>query len=228
MAEQCLILSCPEVVRASLMDPCTGEPTPGLLNGYAQSCPRNWSLEPITREGEASEFISDCGFVVARDRQDDQLQGWTVAFETANRSNELQALVTGETLIASGGQNIGTIGTASLTCTAPEDLRFYVEVFYKLSRCTSGANHVRYVIPNVQFKVTELDREGSITFYRYTGESAPSRADGVGDGPFNDLPAAVEASVVALPANTQITHLSFEETISIEGSCGSIEVPAEA
>lgn len=209
------------------MDQCTGAPTAGASNGYALACPRNWSLEPIIREGEASEFISDCGFPVARDRQDDQKQGWTVSFETAYRSSELQALVTGDTLIASGGNNIGTISQGSPTCAAPADIRTFVEVFYKLSRCTTGANHVRYLIPNVQWKVTELDREGSITYYRYTGESAPSLASGIDDGPYNDLPADVVTAIGALPAGSTVLDVNFSETITIAGQCGFLTVPVE-
>jgi len=227
MAEACLIQSCPDVIRFSVVDPCTGEPQAGATNGHALACPRNWTAEPIIREGEASEFISDCGFVVARDKQDDQLNGWTLSFETAHRSNELQALLADETLIASGGQNIGTINLASLTCAAPDDSRVAVEAFYTTSRCTAAANHVRWYWGNAQFKITELDREGQLTFFRYTAETYPVLASGIDDGPYNDFPADVTAALAALPAGQYVNHLSFEEDITVSGSCGAIPVPAQ-
>lgn len=236
MAERCLTLGCPEVVRIALQDRCTGAPIPGTENGAAISCIRNWSLEPITREGEASEFISDCGNIVVRDRQDDQLLGYTISFESSTRSNELEALVTGKTLISSAGNNIGTYGVgSSLGCvTNQEDPRFIVEIFYKLAQCITGADHVRYVLPNVQFKVTELDREGTLTFFRYTAETSISLAQALGrglanlGGPFNDFPDAVNDFLDARPVDEYTSGFDFEESIIIGGACGTIEVPAPA
>lgn len=235
MAERCLTLGCPEVVRLSRQDPCTGEPTEGAGNGYALSCIRNWSIEAIVREGEASEFISDCGSMVVRDRQDDQLLGYTISFETSTRSNELEALVTGKELIASGGNNIGTYGLASnLSCeNASLDPRFIIEAFYKLSRCITGANHVRVVLPMAQFKVTEVDREGTISFYRYTAETGIAEAaallgdGGAGDGPFADFPADVVTFLSGRDEGELTTGFDFEENITISGACGAIAVPAQ-
>lgn len=232
MAERCLTLGCPDVIRLALQDPCTGEPDDGATNGYALSCIRNFSVEPIIREGEASEFISDCGNMVVRDRQDDQLLGYTVSFETSTRSNELEALVTGDALIASGGNNIGTYSVASnLACDTPSvDPRFIVEAFYKLSRCVSGANHVRWVLPMAQFKVTELDREGTITFFRYTAETGIALANaftaGTRTGPYNDFPADVVTFLDGRDADEFTAGFDFEENITITGSCGAIAVPA--
>lgn len=233
MAERCLTLGCPEAVRLSLEDPCSGEVQDGLGNGYVLSCIRNWTVEPIVREGEASEFISDCGNMVVRDRQDDQLLGYTVSFETSIRSNELRALVQGDELIESGGDSIGTYAVASnLACNTPSlDPRFVVEAFYKLSRCVTGANHVRWVLPMAQFKVTELDREGTITFFRFTAETGIALANaftaGTRTGPYNDFPVDVVTFLDGRPADEFTAGFDFEENISISGSCGSVEVPAD-
>lgn len=229
MAERCLTLGCPEVVRLALEDPCTGVVIPGATNGYAMSCIRNWKLEPITREGDASEFVSDCGSMVVRDKQDDQLLGYTISFETSTRSNELEALVTGKTLISSSGTNIGTYSVGSnLGCTSPAaDPRFTIEGFYKTAKCVSGADHVRFLLPNAQFKVTELDREGTITFYRYTAETGIALANALatGNGPFGDLPGDVVTFLAGRDSAEYTSGLDFEEEISISGSCGAIEVP---
>lgn len=227
MSERCLTLGCPEAIRLALQDPCTGLPICGLDNGAVVTCIRNWSIEPIVREGEASEFVADCGNVVVRDRQDDQLLGYTISFESSIRSVELEALVTGKELIPSGLNNIGTYGIASnLGCTEPStDPRLIVEAFYKLSRCVTGADHVRVLLPMGQFKVTELDREGTITFFRYTAETSVMPAGSIGSGPFGDLPADVIAFLGGRDPEELTTGLDFEEVISISGSCGTIEVP---
>lgn len=235
MSERCLTLGCPEVIRLAEQDACTGLPTVGTDSGYALSCIRNWSIEPIVREGDVSEFASDCGNVVARDKQDDQLLGYTISFETSVRSTELEALVTGKELITSGGSSIGTYGvSSSLGCTdGSPDPRFIIEAFYKLSVCTTGADHVRVVLPMARFKVTELDREGSITFFRYTAETGTALARAIlgeagipnGEGPFADFPAGVVTFLAARDADEYTTGFDFEETVSISGSCGTIEVP---
>lgn len=225
MTERCLTLGCPEVVRLSLQDPCTGLPIIGDANGYALSCIRNWKLEPITREGDASEFVADCGNMVVRDKQDDQLLGYTVSFETSTRSNELEALVTGKEIITDVSlTSIGTYSVAgALSCTSESaDPRFIVEGFYKTAKCVSGADHVRFVLPNAQFKVTELDREGTVTFYRYTAETSISLVSALGDGPYHDFPADI-TTFLALQAG-YTSGFDFEESISVVGACGAIPV----
>lgn len=230
MAESCLTVGCTEVLRLGLMDRCTGAPTVGANNGYVVGCIRNVTVEPITREGDVSEFISDCGRVAARDKQDDQVLGYTISFETAQRSSELEALVTGKTLIASGGENIGVIEYTDFGCnTVQSDPRFSVELFQKLSVCETGADHVRIVIPNVQFGVTELDKEGQITYYRYTGTSESSNANAyvaVNAGPFDDLPVDIVTELSGAAATDKFAYLDFSETITISGSCGTIPIPA--
>lgn len=231
MSELCLTLGCPEVIRLSLVDRCTGAPIDGSENGYALGCPRNWTIEPQVREGESSEFVSDCGFVQARDVQDDQPVGFQMSFETAVRSVELEALATGSTLITDSGNNVGTYTVAGAGCTSPApDPHFVVEAFYKLALCASGADHVRYVFPNTHFKVTEIDKEGTITFFRYTGISEPGFAypltAGARLGPFDDFPAYVATFLDARPADERTVSFNFEETISIEGTCGTIAVGA--
>lgn len=172
--------------------------------------------------------------MVVRDRQDDQLLGYTLSFETATRSNELEALVTGAEMISAADSNsIGTFKVASnLACTEPSnDPRFIIEAFYKMSRCISGANHVRVVLPMAQFKVTEVDREGTISFYRYTAETGISVANLLGDGPYGDFPADVAAFLAAREDDELTTGFDFEENIEIGGSCGTIpvgNVPAAA
>jgi hypothetical protein len=186
-------------------------------------------MEPIVREGDTSEFVSDCGFVQARDQQDDQHLGYTVSFETAIRSNELEALVTGKTLIASGGNNIGTIAFGGVGCEAPApDPALVLEAFHKLAVCESCADHVRVVIPNVRFKVTEIDKEGTVTYFRYTGTSESSLANALvsagNAGPFDDFPADID-TLLGTYTDERTIGFDFEESISISGSCGTIAVP---
>lgn len=210
-----------------MQDDCSGTAIPGVSNGYVVGCIRNWGITPIVREGDVSEFASDCGKVVVRQRQDDQLTGYTISFESSVRSVELEALVTGKDLIADDGTNIGTYGVGgNVGCNNPiQDPRFIVEAFYRLNTCITDANHVRVVLPLAQFKVTELDKEGTITFFRYTAETSSSLATALADGPYADFPDAVSDFLAARDDSEYTTGFDFEETISISGACGAIEVP---
>lgn len=223
-------MGCPEAVRVSLQDSCSGEVQPGEDNGYVLSCIRNWSVEPLVREGDTSEFVSDCGTVVARDRQDDQLTGYTISFETSKRVNEFDTLVTNAIGIVDDGNTIGTYkpaSSASCESGAEESPRLLVEVFYKLAKCVSGINHVRWVLPMAQFKVTEMDKEGTISFYRYTAETGIALANAIGlnDGPFGDFPADVSDYLADRDPDEYTSGFDFEESITITGQCGFLEVP---
>lgn len=197
MAERCVKVGCPEVLRLALQDPCTGAPVPGTSNGVIIRCQRNTTLEKVVRDPEISEFVSDCGNV-DRYVQDGYLQGFNLSFEVSSFSPETEALLNGEALIDSAGTNIGVFyesqGT-SCSSTTP-DPRFIAEAFFRVRQCDAGgsADYIRYVITGLRFNPSAIDKEGQINIMRFEGTSEPTLVNGltsVNDGPFADLPAAV-------------------------------------
>lgn len=238
MAERCVKIGCPEVLRLALQDPCTGEPIPGAGNGMVLRCTRNVTLEKVIRDPEISEFVSDCN-IVDRYVQDAQLQGFNNSFEVASMSPELEALLNGDTLLVDTGVNIGVIYEALQGCTSAEaDPRFIAELFYRVRQCdaTGSANFVRYVITGLRFQPSEMDKEGQIGLLRYTGTSDPTFVEGLianTDGPYDDFPAAVVTELGGLAAGTSTFGFWFVDDtdptagVTLEAdTCYTATVPA--
>lgn len=217
MADNCVKIGCAGVLRLALEDPCTGAPVPGAGNGAVIRCTRNLTLESVNRDAEISEFVSDCG-IPDRYVQDGQRQGFNVSFEITTMSPQLEALLNDETLLASGGTNIGVLYEALAGCTANQsDPRFIAELFYTVRECTSttAASYVRFVVPNLRFQPAEMDKEGQIGVIRYSGTSEPVLLDGltsVNDGPYDDFPAAIVTDLNAIPTGTLTTGFWFEDS----------------
>lgn len=254
MAETCVNIGCPEVIRLALQDQCTGRPIAGAGNGMVMRCLRNVTIEARVRDAETSEFVSDCG-QVDEDIQDSYTQGYNVSFESSRISPELQALLLGYDLLQIDGDNVGFIEEAAAGCTSQQARpTFFVEAFYRVRQCDSsgGANYLRRIIPGVKFNPVENDREGSIGYERFTGTSRPMLTQGylndqaVGDagvadngGPFQDMPADIvtdlEAMVDANPDHLNVGIRFVDPLVSptngltlVAGTCYSAEVPADA
>lgn len=240
MAERCVKLGCIEFLRLALQNPCTGAPVPGATNGALIGCTRNSTLEKRVRDAEVSEFVSDCN-VADQYTQDAQLLGFNVSFEVSRLSPELEALLNGDELLVSGGTNVGVIYEAAAGCSGvTPDPRFIVEAFIKVRECSAGASagYVRYVIPGVSFTPSEIDKEGQITFPRYSGTSDPTLTDGllsVNDGPYADFPAGIVTALGALDSEHMTPGLWFADTTDptagltlAAGSCYTATVPIAA
>lgn len=224
------------------MDTCTGVPTAGSGNGALIKCARNVTAERVVKEGEVSTFTSDCGFSEEY-TLDSILQRYNITFEVSKWSPQLEALLNGLPLLDDGdGTNIGFVEEGNLGCSAPApDPRFYVELFYRILQCDPGAavQYKRVLIPNVRFAPTESDKEGQIGVTRFKGMSQPVLTSGIGDGPYNDIPASVVADLAALVLanpnhttvglpfyDTQITSPTNDTTL-LANTCYMATVPAQ-
>lgn len=243
MAEKCVNLGCPEVIRLALQDPCSGAPVPGVGNGMVLKCQRNVTIEARVRDADTSEFVSDCG-QVDEYVQDSYVQGYNVSFESARISPELQALLLGYDLLTIGGVNVGFIEEASVGC-AVQNVRpsFIVEAFYRVRQCDpgGGSNYLRRVIPGVKFAPVEQDKEGQIVFERFSGTSVPTLTEGLINplsdtaGPYQDFPAAIATELGALPSGHLNVGIRWVDPIvsptngiTLEaGACYTAAVPVD-
>lgn len=244
MAEKCVNIGCPEVIRLALQDACTGAPIPGAGNGMVMRCQRNVTIEARVRDADVSEFVSDCG-QVDEYTLDSYVQGYNLSFESARISPELQALLLGYDLLAIGGENVGFIEEAAVGCTT-QNVRpsFIAEAFYRVRQCdpAGGSNYVRRVIQGVKFNPVESDREGQIGYERFSGQSVPALTSGlynsVGNtgGPYQDFDADIVAEIAALSADHLNVGLRFVDPIADPvagitldaGTCYSATVPTDA
>jgi hypothetical protein len=244
MAEKCVNLGCPEVLRLALADACTGAPIPGASNGMVLRCQRNVTIEARVRDADVSEFVSDCGNVDEY-TLDAFVQGYNVSFESARISPELQALLLGYDMLAIGGENVGFIEEASVGCTT-QTVRpsFIVEAFYRVRQCDpgGGSNYLRRIIQGVKFNPVENDKEGQIGFERFSGQSVASLTEGLVNpvsttaGPYQDVPADIYTELAALPAGHLNVGLRFVDPIAdpvsgitlAAGTCYTATVPVDA
>ncbi len=243
MAEKCVNLGCPEVLRLAKQDPCTGAPVPGSGNGMVMRCQRNVTLEARVRDAETSEFVSDCG-QVDEYVQDAYVQGYNVTFESARISPELQALLLGYDLLAIDGENVGFIEEAAVGCTSQVTRpSFIVEAFYRVRQCdpNGGSNYQRRVIQGVKFAPVETDKEGQIVFERFAGTSVPTLTEGLVNpmsetaGPYQDIPDDIYTELAALAEGHLNVGLRFVDPITSptadltleSGACYAATVPAD-
>lgn len=243
MAENCVNLGCPEVLRLALQDPCSGAAIPGAGNGMVIRCSRNVTIEARVRDADTSEFVSDCG-IVDEYVQDAYVQGYNVTFEVARISPEMEALLLGQTLLQIGADNVGTIEESASGCVAQTTRpSFIVEAFYKVRQCdaSGNSNYLRRVIPGVRFAPVEFDKEGQIAFQRYAGTSSPTLASGLLNpvsgtaGPFQDFDADIEADISALTAGFLTPGLKYVDPIVsptagvtlVANTCYTATVPAD-
>lgn len=239
MPENCTKLGCPEFIFLARQDDCTGEPIPGN-NGFVLRCTRNAVLEKQLRDEEISEFVADCG-QPDRYRQPPQIETFSLTFETSTLSPDLEAALTGETLITNGGNNAGVAYMANQGCsTSTSKPKYIAEVYFKRrGACgTDGTQYVRYILMGVEFAPSELDTEGQIRYIRYSGQSEPLPASGLvalNDGPFDNLPAGIVTSIEGL--GDDAVHALFvadptedplENVDLVEGTCYTAVVPAGA
>ena len=244
MPEKCVSLGCPEVIRLALQDPCSGAPVPGAGNGMVLRCQRNVTIEAVLQDADISTFTSDCG-IPDEYQLDAFVKGYTVSFEGARISPELQALLLGYPLLAIDGDNVGFIEEAVAGCSAtPVRPTFVVEAFFRVRQCdpTGEGNYLRRVIQGVKFAPVEQDKEGQIVFERYSGTSVPSLTaglfyeDGATDvgGPYQDFPQDIVDQIGALPDGHLNIGLRFVDPIDdplaglvlTAGTCYTATVPA--
>lgn len=243
MAEKCVNLGCPEVLRLALQDACSGAPIPGANNGMVLRCQRNVTIEARVRDADVSEFVSDCG-QVDEYQQDAYVQGYNISFESARISPELQGLLLGYDLLAIDGENVGFIEEAAVGCTT-QTVRpsFIAEAFYRVRQCdpNGGSNYLRRVIQGVKFNPVETDKEGQIVFERFNGTSVPSLTEGLVNplsntgGPYQDFPEDIVTELAALAAGHLNVGVRFVDPIVsptggvtlVAGTCYTATVPVD-
>lgn len=239
MAETCVSLGCPEYIRLSKQDRCTGKPIVGAGNGALISCQRNTTVEARVQDATTSTFETDCGVPIEYTIPASVI-GYDVSFEVTNQSPSLQNLLTGAVMLTVGADNVGVIEQSGAGCTGTVAQKpvFIAEVFYRVAECTSGgtATYKRRIITGVEFTTPTDDAEGQLRFVRYNGVGKGSLAKALtadNAGPFNDIPADIESDITALAATFRTPGLWFYDTLTdpaaglalVAGTCYMVAVP---
>lgn len=222
MPQVCLPAGCIDAIRVAVIDDCTDEAAPGLTNGYVFNCFRSLELTTNVEDGEETILRNDCGKKCFQSRSCDELTNVGISFELLNPDYELTSLLTGQSLIFDGIENIGWFHTEGRSCAPWLSVELFEQVPDEV--CAPAHKYRRIVIPKVRFRpVPSNTREGQLRIIGIEGVSAAASIAAWGDGPFDDSP----FDFSGLDPNIQ-THIMefFDSSITetLEGTCGFIPV----
>ncbi len=222
--QNCRAAKCIEAIRVALLDPCTLQPIPGETNGYAIGCIIEPSWGPEVEEGEESVVKDDCGNICHRDDRCDQVKRHNLEFKIANPDPEFQSLLQGLPLIE---QDLGEDGLVSIGVRhVPRGCSPYlfVELFERTEGCDDDGAPIyfRHVFPAARLQWTDNEREGVFRILQIAGKTKDVLTDGIGSGPFLDIPDDV---IVSASDGERTDYVWFEDTTVPVVQCGFTEVP---
>ena len=224
MAQVCLPAGCVDAIRIALVDECTDAPVEGATNGYVFNCFRNLEMTKNIEDGDETVLKNDCGRKCWQTKKCDELKDINISFELLNPDYELVNLLTGQTLINDGAENIGWYQVEGENCLPWVSVELFEQV--PDESCAADHKYRRLVLPKVRFKLPTDVKEDPFRLVALEGRTSPAELANWGDGPFNDSP--FDFSVV--PAGTQTHYMEFfDDTITdtLEGQCGFLTVPAQ-
>jgi hypothetical protein len=211
-----------DAIRVAQIDECTDLPIPGTCRGYLFNCFRNTELTTNVEEGEQTILRNDSGKKCFTSRVCDELTNVGITFELLNPDYELTNILTGQSLINDGIENIGWFHTDGLNCTP----WLCVELFEQVpdEACAAGHRYRRIVLPKVRFKpVGSPTREGQLRIVGFEGQTSAASIAAYGTGPFYDSPfdfgdldPSIETHIM------EFFDSSLDETL--EGTCGCLPV----
>lgn len=224
MAQVCLPAGCIDAVRVALVDECTDAPIAGASNGYLFNCFRNLTLTSNNEDGDETILKNDCGKKCWQTKKCDELKDINIEFELLNPDYELTNLLTGQTLINDGAENIGWYQVEGLNCLP----WLSVELFEQVpdESCSAGHKYRRIVLPKVRFKLPTFEKEDPFRLVKFEGRTSRSEIRNWDDGPFNDSP----YDFGAVAAGVQSHYMEFfDDTITdtLVGQCGFLTVPVQ-
>jgi len=223
MAQVCLPAGCIDAIRIALVDQCSDNPVPGETNGYVFNCFRNVTLTKNIEDGDETVLKNDCGRKCFQTKKCDELKDVQIEFELLNPDYELINLLTGQSLINNGGENIGWYQTEGDNCTPWVSVELFEQV--PDESCSAGHKYRRLVLPKVRFKLPTDEKEDPFRLVKFEGRTSPAELAAWGIGPFGDSP----FDFSSVPSGTQSHYMEFFDDSILEtlaGQCGFITVPA--
>lgn len=152
-------------------------------------------------------------------KDNDKLKRLNLQLELATRDYELISVMTGATLLASGGVTYGIarLGTASST-PSPVSMEIWTKVAQASGSCaaTGSGQWFRHVYPKVVWTLGDSEFGNSVATVKMTGvaEGNPNW----GNGPFNDYP-----DYTAVPSDTpefEFLDPTYDTPAAVTGSGG--------
>lgn len=224
MAQQCLPAGAIDAIRVALVDQCTDIPVAGASNGYVFNCFRNISITRNIEDGDETVLKSPDGTKCFQNKKCDELKDITLELEILSPDYELTNLLTGQTLVNDGAENIGYYHVEGENCLP----WLSVEMFESVpdEHCTASHKYRRLVFPKVRFKFETFESEEPFRLVKFEGRTSPASIAAWGNGPYNDSP--YDFSAVASTVQTQYIEV-YDDTITskLAGQCGFLTVPVQ-
>jgi hypothetical protein len=224
MTQVCLPAGHIDAIRIALVDECSDAPLAGATNGYIFNCFRNVVMTKNIEDGDETVLKNEGGKKCWQTKKCDELKDINIEFELLNPDYELTNLLTGQTLINNGSENIGWYQVEGLNCLP----WISVELFETVpdESCEADHKYRRIVLPKVRFKLPTDEKEDPFRIVKFEGRTSPAEIANWADGPFNDSP----YDFATVPAGTQSHYMEFFDdsiTETLEGTCGFVTVPAQ-
>lgn len=222
MAQVCLPAGCVDAIRIALVDECTDAPLAGTNNGYVFNCFRNLVMTKNIEDGDETVLKNDCGRKCWQTKKCDELKDINIEFELLNPDYELTNLLTGQTLINNGAENIGYFQVEGENCLPWVSVELFEQV--PDESCAADHKYRRIVLPKVRFKLPTDEKEDPFRLVKFEGRTSPAEIANWAEGPFGDSP--YDFGGVGAGVQSHIMEF-FDDSITetLAGQCGFLEVP---
>ena len=185
------------VIRVARLD-ASCSPISGATNGAASKAVIMLQAQAEYETGEEFTQKNGLGDLMISVKDNDKLKRMNLTMELATRDFELLEIMTGATLLASGGTTMGISrrGT-SLTTPDPVSVEIWTKVATSSGSCvaTGSGQWFRNVYPKVVWTLGDTDFGNSIATVKMTGVAEGNPNWGA-NGPFNDW------AYTAIPSDT--------------------------
>ncbi len=224
MTQVCLPAGPIDAIRIALVDECTDAPVAGASNGYVFNCFRDVVMTANIEDGDETVLKNVAGKKCWQTKKCDEVKDYNIEFTLLNPDYELTNLLTGQTLINNGAENIGYYQLEGANCLPWVS----VELFEQIpdESCAAAHKYRRLVFPKVRFKLPGVETEDPFRLVKFEGRTSPAELANWGNGPYNDSP--FDFSAVTAGVQTQYIEM-FDDTIvsTLAGQCGFLTVPVQ-
>lgn len=164
-------------------------------------------------------------------KDEDKLKRLNLSLEMATRDFELISLMTGATLVTSGGTNYG-IQRRGVGATAPQpvSMEIWTKVGQSAGTCaaTASGQYFRHIYPKVTWTLGDTDLGDAVATVRMTGV-AEGNPNWTSNGPFNDwYYGAIDGTTPEIWALDPVYSDPVTSIVPSSGTAGGfITVPAQ-
>jgi hypothetical protein len=205
-------------MRVARLD-ATGTPITGANQAYIAKAPITVNLSPDFRDGVELESVNGCGSLCGFFKDQDQLKKYDVKFSLCDLDSELIEILTGVSVITSGGQTIGhefkRVSSCDPITLNGVSLEFWSKRWAQCAVPTGTELYWHWALPRAFLRIGEISMEND--FMKVPIEGFLQENPNWGDGPFHDFPDGGDLEAIGAV---------WEDTSIPDPICGWTSTPA--